>query len=302
MKACAEMRISIRNGIEMNKTTPVFTCKTLFPLTYEVCGQLISPDGFLHHRRCFASYVLIMVTEGTLYITSEGRPYTLSAGHYILLKAGAEHFGHQASAGRLSYLWAHFSAEGSFDAGLGGESAACMFPEYGAVSVSGRVSLLFHQLLDLSLEEKPFADNMPDYALSLLLMELSREYRQSLQTGSRQLPPVVVSVMEWIKANYYQPFTVSGLAGKFGYQADYLSSLFKKAAGISIVRYANRIRIKSAKTLLLNYELSIKETAYACGFSDEKYFMKVFRQSEGMTPTQYKKAFCRKYVNEGNAD
>lgn len=271
--------------------------KTVFPLTYEVCGQLISLDGFWHHRRCFASHVLIMVTEGTLYITSGGNPYTVSAGQYILLKAEEEHFGHRASTGRLSYMWVHFSADGSFGTGSDDESAAYLFPEYGSVSVSGRVSLLFHQLLDLSLEEKPLADNMLHYALSLLVMELSKEYRQSLKNGSHQFPAVVVSVMEWIKANYYQPFTVSELAGKFGYQADYLSSLFKKAAGVSIVRYTNGIRIKSAKTLLLNYELSIKETAYACGFSDEKYFMKVFRQSEGMTPTQYKKAFCKKYVN-----
>lgn len=271
--------------------------KTVFPLTYEVCGQLISLDGFWHHRRCFASHVLIMVTEGTLYITSGGNPYTVSAGQYILLKAEEEHFGHRASTGRLSYMWVHFSSDGSFGTGSDDESAAYMFPEYGSVSVSGRVSLLFHQLLDLSLEEKPLADNMLNYALSLLVMELSREYRQGLKNGSHQFPAVVVSVMEWIKANYYQPFTVSAIAGKFGYQADYLSSLFKKAAGVSIVRYTNEIRIKSAKTLLLNYELSIKETAYACGFSDEKYFMKVFRQSEGMTPTQYKKAFCKKYVN-----
>lgn len=271
--------------------------KTVFPLTYEVCGQLISLDGFWHHRRCFASHVLIMVTEGTLYITSGGNPYTVSAGQYILLKAEEEHFGHRASTGRLSYMWVHFSSDGSLGTDSDGESAAYLFPEYGSVSVSGRVSLLFHQLLDLSLEEKPLADNMLNYALSLLVMELSREYRQSLKNGSHQFPAVVVSVMEWIKTNYYQPFTVSGLAGKFGYQADYLSSLFKKAAGVSIVRYTNEIRIKSAKTLLLNYELSIKETAYACGFSDEKYFMKVFRQSEGMTPTQYKKAFCKKYVN-----
>lgn len=271
--------------------------KTVFPLTYEVCGQLISLDGFWHHRRCFASHVLIMVTEGTLYITSGGNPYTVSAGQYIRLKAEEEHFGHRASTGRLSYMWVHFSSDGSLGTDSDGESAAYLFPEYGSVSVSGRVSLLFHQLLDLSLEEKPLADNMLNYALSLLVMELSREYRQGLKNGSHQFPAVVVSVMEWIKTNYYQPFAVSAIADKFGYQADYLSSLFKKAAGVSIVRYTNEIRIKSAKTLLLNYELSIKETAYACGFSDEKYFMKVFRQSEGMTPTQYKKAFCKKYVN-----
>ena len=280
-----------------DKATPIFTCNTILPLQYEVCGQLLSPDGFLHHSRCFEYHVLLLVTEGTLYITSGSIPYTVSSGQYLLLRAGMEHFGHKASTGRLSYLWVHFSADCTPFSAPGSRNAAYMFPEFGPLSSFERVSLLFHQLMDLSLEEHLFADNMPNYALSLLMMELSREYIRSLKTGTNQFPAVVVSAMEWIKANYYQPFTVAELSDKFGYRADYLSSLFKKTAGISIVRYTNGIRIKSAKTLLLNYQLSIKETAYSCGFSDEKYFMKIFKQLEGMTPTQYKTAFCKKYIN-----
>lgn len=267
------------------------------PLVYEVCGQLVNADGFLHHRRCLASHVLIMVTEGTLYITSDGIPYKVSAGQYILLRAGTEHFGHRTSTGRLSYLWVHFSDGCGEETDTGGEDGAYFFPEYGIAPAAGRASLLFHQLLDLAMEEKLPAENMLHYAVSLLVMELARGYMQSPQAENSRSPSVVFSVMEWIKANYYQPFTVSGLAGKFGYQPDYLSFLFKKSAGVSIVRYTNEIRVKSAKTLLLNYELSIKETAYACGFSDEKYFMKVFRQWEGMTPTQYRRAFSKKHIN-----
>ena len=81
---------------------------------------------------------------------------------------------------------------------------------------------------------------------------------------------------------------VTELADAVGYSADYLSSLFKQSMGISIVRYTNLLRIKTAKTLLSNYDITIKEAAFSCGFSDEKYFMKVFKQLEGMTPSQYK--------------
>ena len=47
------------------------------PLEYSVCGQLISKDGFLHHRRTFEHHVLIFVLEGTLHITAnEAVSYT----------------------------------------------------------------------------------------------------------------------------------------------------------------------------------------------------------------------------------
>ncbi len=260
----------------------IFSFNSCPPAKCDVCGQLISSDGFLHHRRSFEYNVLIAVTEGVLYISSDGADYEVSAGQYILLKANGEHYGYKPSAGRLSYMWAHFSAES--DCG-GGE---CSFPEYGSIANTERVFFLFRQLLELSLEEHTIQRSMSDCTLNLLLMELSREYLAEADGSSDKLPPVITSVCEWIRSNYYRQFTVAQLGELFGYQADYLSSLFKKRTGVSIVRYTNQIRIKSAKNLLLNYGLSVKETAYSCGFADEKYFMRIFREYEGVTPTQYK--------------
>ena len=150
--------------------------------------------------------------------------------------------------------------------------------------------------MDMSLEENHYTKNMSDYAVSLLLMELSREYFRSRDAGI-SLPPLVISAREWIKNHYFLPFEVSELAETLGYRADYLSSVFKKNMGVSIVRYTNGLRIKTAKTLLSNYSVTIKEAAFSCGFSDEKYFMKVFKEFEGMTPAQYKNSFGRKNIN-----
>ena len=61
--------------------------------------------------------------------------------------------------------------------------------------------------------------------------------------------------------------------------------------GLSLVSYTNRLRIEASKKLLSNYDLSIKETAYSCGFPDEKYFMKVFKKFEQCTPTDYRRSY-----------
>lgn len=275
----------------------IFGCKTKAPLKFSVCGQLISPSGFVHNCRSFDENVLIMVTEGTLYITANNVPFSLVPGQYIFLKAGEEHFGHRPSEGRLSYLWAHFRSDCGFET-VNDENGeyTYLLPEALALSDSGRTAQLFHQLMDMSLEEKLYTQNMSDYAMSLLLMEISQEYFRS-KDSSDKLPSAVVSAREWIKNHYYLPFDVTELADDVGYSADYLSSLFKQSTGISIVRYTNRLRIKTAKTLLSNYDITIKEAAFSCGFSDEKYFMKVFKQLEGITPSQYKNSFGRKNIN-----
>ncbi len=302
--------------------TRIFGCKAKAPLHYAVCGQLLSPAGFLHHRRNFAYHVLILVTEGTLFINANHVAHKVVAGQYIFLKAGEEHFGERPSEGKLSYLWVHFQADAPMEelrgkavpeqapalpqaatAGLADvppraaeEAYMYQFPETGHLPDMGRAAQLFRQLMDVSFEEGAYTQNMSDYAMSLLLMEISRGYAQPAGAPDK-LPEAVISAREWIKNHYYHPFEVSELAEILGYRADYLSSLFKRQMGVSIVRYANQIRIRTAKTLLSNYDVTIKEAAYSCGFSDEKYFMKVFKQMEGITPAQYRSSFNRRNVN-----
>lgn len=294
--------VKVKKGSEkmsyISDTEPrLLGCKTKTPLSFSVCGQLISPSGFIHHRRRFDENVLIMVTEGSLYITANGTERTVSAGQYILLLAGEEHYGSRSAEGRLSYLWAHFHADCGFetaDAGNTGEYTY-LLPETAAFSSSGRTAQLFHQLMDMSLDENSYTRSMPDYAMSLLLMELSQEHFRNGCT--RELPPLVISAREWINNHYYLTFEVSQLADALGCSAEYLSSVFKRSMGVSIVRYTNKVRVRTAKTLLSNYGATIKETAFSCGFADEKYFMKVFRELEGMTPTEYKHSFERRNIN-----
>lgn len=237
---------------------PRLMCCRERTLRFSACGQLISPTGFVHHRRCFEENVLIMITEGTLFITANGAPRTVSAGQYILLPAGEEHYGAAPSQGRLSYLWAHFRGEfrecaGAANvanvAGAGSDNAgfAYLLPETARLSDYGRTAQLFHQLMDLSLEERLYSQGMADYAVSLLMMELSQEYFISTQ-GEQRLPPAVASAREWIKNHCFRPFTAAELAEALGYSADYLSTLFKQSTGESITRCANRLRINTAKT------------------------------------------------------
>lgn len=290
------MAVSEKEKHNLMAARRILGCKTGNPFVYDVCGQLLSPGGFLHHRRCFEYHVLILVTEGTLYITANDVSYTLKAGQYIFLKAGEEHFGHRPSEGKLSYFWVHFQADCKFEEVKQNEDKlpekyTYVFPEQFHVMKAGRSVMLFQQLMELSLEEKLYSKSMLDYALSLLVMEITQEYVQTGIHKTEEIPSVISAVSEWIKIHYYQPFTVAEIADEVGYQADYLSSLFKRSTGISMTRFTNQIRIKTAKALLSNYDITIKEAAYSCGFSDEKYFMKVFKQLEGMTPTQYKNTF-----------
>lgn len=268
---------------------------SILPLRYFTAGNLISKNGFLHEKRNFNDFVFILIKEGTLYLNQNGKEIALKENQFILLRANVEHFGYHTTEGNLSYLWVHFQfQEGTQTVDSLLENKNCyIIPEYGEISSSKRASILFHQLLDISRQENIYSSSMIDYALSLLMMEITQE----LLSNSATLPSPIIHITEWIKANYYLPLTVKDLANEFNYNADYLSTMFKKTMGQSIIQFINKVRIDSSKVLLMNFDISIKEIAYSCGFQDEKYYMKTFKKQVGMTPSQYKKAFEKKYIN-----
>jgi two-component system response regulator YesN len=64
--------------------------------------------------------------------------------------------------------------------------------------------------------------------------------------------------------------------------------LFKKETGEGFVEYVTKFRVEKAKALLKNADLKAVEVGPMVGFSDPKYFSKVFKKTTGMTPSEFK--------------
>jgi YesN/AraC family two-component response regulator len=286
-------------------------------------GQLLNEGHFRHPRRNLDTWVIIICTKGKLYIAQDDQRYTLSENHYIILFAGHEHFGFNESEEELSYYWCHFRIREDkyriikhdelihvFDTKsvildtLHEEppenpswenhiSRYYLLPEYGDISANGRATLIFRQLLDLARNDC-YSDMLPNYALSLLAMEISQEFIEShFQKNRKQLNPRMEKIIEWIRVNYSRRFTLDMIAKRFLSNPDYLSTAFRKYTGVPLMKYVNIVRISNAKKLLLDTTGGIKEIAWEVGFEDEKTFLKRFKQQENITPTTYRNAFNR---------
>ena len=71
------------------------------------------------------------------------------------------------------------------------------------------------------------------------------------------------------------------------------SSLNRKVhrlVGMTPMEFMREARMRKACQLLQEGHMAVNDIAYACGFSDPKYFSKCFKQATGQTPTQYKDA------------
>ena len=68
-----------------------------------------------------------------------------------------------------------------------------------------------------------------------------------------------------------------------------LNRRVRQLTGTSVAAYVLQLRMQHAKQLLLDTHQPIGEIALACGFDDLSYFSRVFRQSFGVTPSQFRK-------------
>lgn len=98
----------------------------------------------------------------------------------------------------------------------------------------------------------------------------------------------IQQVMDYIEKNLSKPLSLKSISSEVYLHPTYLSNLFRKQTGYTLVEYINLCRIKEAKRLLRTPQNKVCWVMERVGFVNSRYFSKVFKDITGETPTQYK--------------
>ena len=123
----------------------------------------------------------------------------------------------------------------------------------------------------------------------LLAQHICENMEQLIGDSKSNLSPAIRTAKIFIANNYKQDIGLGDVARVVNLSSVYFSGLFKKEMGENFVDYLNRVRIDAAKVLLKDVRNNIGEIAEQCGFSDTRYFAKIFKRSVGITPSDYRK-------------
>ncbi|MDD4849370.1 MAG: response regulator [Gemmiger sp.] len=94
----------------------------------------------------------------------------------------------------------------------------------------------------------------------------------------------------FMRNNYAQSLNMAVVSNEVSMNYSLFSLLFKQYVGSNFVSYLQTLRVEEAKRLLTETEYRVGEIGHKVGFTDEKNFLKVFKQNVGITPTEYRKA------------
>ncbi len=98
----------------------------------------------------------------------------------------------------------------------------------------------------------------------------------------------MMAIMNYIQANY-QGIALGDIAAHFHLSEPYLSKYIHDKSGKTFGDLLINIRLKKAKTLLRNGNMTVENVAMAVGYPNVEHFNRVFKKKMGMTPVQYRK-------------
>jgi AraC-like DNA-binding protein len=97
------------------------------------------------------------------------------------------------------------------------------------------------------------------------------------------------SICLYIQENFQNPLTRESVATHFGLAPNHVSRLFRREGQGKFHDYLNAVRLRRSKFILRNYnQMTLKEVAAACGYSDVAYFCRIFKRGNNGTPTEYR--------------
>ena len=100
---------------------------------------------------------------------------------------------------------------------------------------------------------------------------------------------IVNKAREYIDSHYQSPLTLNGIAERSYLSPSQFSVIFKSVMGYSLFDYIHRVRVTEACAQLLKTDKNIKDIMSDVGYSDAKYFYRVFKQYTTKTPGEYRK-------------
>lgn len=281
------------------------------PICYHFTGKFEAPhEDWIHQYSILTDYELIVMTQGTLYISYNHKNYTVSEGEMLLLPPLEEpnnyRKGFRPSA--CSFYWLHFACNHPVSSLLATNSSftnlissmttdTILIPSQIALPHSEKVIVLMKQLQDaIRLNYTPFS---LDYMTTIILLEIHNQFLLTTyympQEEDRQ-KQIFNDIVDYIKQNIHTKLTVAAIAKHFGYNEKYLSHMFTKTSNISLKQFILKNKIDAANFLLTDTNQSIQEIALSLGFTDYHNFMKCYKKNTGLTPSEYRNAFSKRLL------
>lgn len=259
----------------------------------------------LHCDRIAPFNVLIYLLKGSMEIIEDGVPYTLTPGSLFFLKSGVHHWGEKPFESGTAWYYVHFYCEAATEnmkplkkdfmhceeKSLSPEYFNCYMPLPKIINleINNNFEKKLESMIHLFKSSNPLDMFKRNLAFSEILICSFDLWTEKAVPSKKEGP--VQTIIDFLEENYCSNFTSEALEKAVGLTYKYICALFKAHTGRTIKEYQLMLRIKKAKKLLCETEMSISDIAAETGFYDAFYFSKIFKRENELPPQKFRSLY-----------
>ena len=114
---------------------------------------------------------------------------------------------------------------------------------------------------------------------------------------------LMIAAKDYIQRNLGSDIGKDEISDYLGISSSYFSLLFKNHFGETFVEYVTKQRMELAKSMLAVTDKSITQIGHMVGYTERRYFSKVFQKFTGMAPSEYReRELMQQSNNQHNFD
>lgn len=263
--------------------TPTAFAKSALLYLQEI-GSLRAEQPHTSARKLLASYLFFYVCSGSGELEYEGRRHRLQSGDCVFIDC-RKPYAHSTGEDLWSLSWIHFS-------GVTMRPVYEKYRERGGRPVFHPADLapfekLHEEIFDLASSDDYIRDMRMNSCLNALLVLLMQEsWHPVEQAGCKRQN--LMPIRDYLDGHFTEKISLDALAEQFFISKFYLTRVFKEQFGVSISTYLLNKRITKAKQLLRFSDRKLEDIGYQCGLGAPHYFSRVFKQVEGVTPSEFR--------------
>ena len=222
----------------------------LYPLQ---AGHFIYLPGYSLQRESFDSFLLMYIQKGSLTLTLEGRTRRVTAGSFVLMDCYKLRLGN-------------------------------VFTLTDEIPPLRKLQMIYDAFRSGGPVREPAMNKyLTDVMTSFLLASPHA-------AGDTDHTLMAEKITGYISEHFAETIRVEELAARASMSLYHFIRVFKSETGFTPHEYILNVRMATAKYLLKNSRLTVKDICYAVGYSSESVFCGAFKRAAGVPPAQYRSA------------